>query len=132
MYITVKSLMFYNILQWENQEREKELNSGHADAENVGRFWLAKSKKTPNEYYDTKDAAAHANETGSVWKKLEETQKTLPETLAYAGRFQTDEGMTGYLKRVLPTLPETDRRTVENLLKLSDQEIRAEIKRISA
>lgn len=121
--------MFYNILQWENQEREKELNSGHADAENVGRFWLAKSKKTPNEYYDTKDAAVQANETGSVWKKLEETQKTLPETLAYAGRFRTDDGMTGYLKRVLPTLPETDRKTVETLLRRSPAEIRKELGR---
>ena len=40
-------LFAHNLLQWKNREIEKELNTGHAEAENVGRFWLAKSKKTP-------------------------------------------------------------------------------------
>ena len=57
--------------------------------------------------------------------------ETLSEMLAYAARFQTDDGMTAYLKRSVTALPEEDRRTVENLLRRTPAEIRKELGRMT-
>lgn len=133
MYLPVGTSLFtFELMHWKNREIEKELNTGHAKPSRVARFWLSKSDHTPNEYYDMKDTVAQPKETGSSPKRIEVKTKTLRETLEYAAKFQTDDGMTAYLKRAVTVLPEEDRGTVENLLNLSDQQIRAEIKRISA
>ena len=57
--------------------------------------------------------------------------ETLPEMLKYAGRFQTDDGMTAYLEKITEALPEEERKVVENLLRRSPAEIRKEIGRIA-
>ena len=56
--------------------------------------------------------------------------KTLPEMLAYAAKFTSDPGMTGYLQREKDKLPEEDSAKVEELLKLPPKEIREAIKKM--
>lgn len=55
---------------------------------------------------------------------------TLPEMLAYAAKFTSDPGMTGYLQREKDKLPEEDSAKVEELLKLPPKEIREAIKKM--
>lgn len=116
----------------ERMKQTKEaVESGNAEIGRVGRFQEVRNQNAPQEYYDTKSKAEYAADAASKPNPVQETAKPLPEVLAYAAKFQTDDGMTGYLKRVSGVLPEEDRRTVENLLTQSPAEIRAEIKRIS-
>ncbi len=56
-----------------------------------------------------------------------EKPKTLREHLAYALRFQTDPGMTGYLNRILPELKDEDRSIAVDLLRLPADGIRSAI-----
>ena len=122
-------LFAHNLLQWKNSEIEKRISSGNARVGlRLRKFWLAKEDRTPQEYYD--EIAYPQEDTVPASDPVAET-KTLPEMLAYAGRFQTDDGMTAYLKRNMENLPESDRRALEDLLNLSAAEIRKEIERIA-
>ena len=125
-------LFAHNLLQWKNREIEKRLSSGNARMGwKLGRFWLAKEDRTPQEYYDAGAEAEQPNGNAEITQSpAVQGKKALTEVLAYAAKFQTDDGMTAYLKRVLPVLPETDRRIVEDLLKQSPTEIRKEIGRM--
>ena len=127
----VNSLFVLNFMEWKNKEIEKELNTGSAKAENVGRVWLARNDHMPAEYAETKSGTVQPNETAWIAPKLAaEEAKPLPKMLAYAGRFQTDDGMTAYLRRNMEKLPETDRGTVADLLQYPAADIRREINRI--
>ncbi len=64
-------------------------------------------------------------------KPEKKVYRTLPEMLAYAAKFTTDSGMTEYLNRDKDTLPEEDRIKVEKLLKLTPNEIREAIKKMT-
>ena len=67
-----------------------------------------------------------------VWEKTEKKEiNTLPEMLAYAGKFTSDSGMTGYLKREKDKLPEKDRMKVETLLSLTPARMREAIKKMT-
>lgn len=126
-------LFAHNLLQWKNREIEKRISSGNARMGlMLGRFWLAKEDRTPQEYYDAGAEAEQPNGNAEASQSPAVQEKTLQEVLVYAAKFQTDDGMTAYLKRTVTVLPEEDRRTVENLLNLSAEDIRREIGRITA
>ena len=117
----------------ERMKQTKEaVESGNAEIGRVGRFQKVRNQNTPQEYYDTKSKAEYAADAASKPNPIQEAAKPLPEVLEYALKFQTDDGMTGYLKRTVTALPEEDRRTVENLLNLSAEDIRREIKKVTA
>lgn len=67
--------------------------------------------------------------TKELKKEPPKAPETFSEMLAYAARFETDDGMTAYLEKIAAELPEEDRRTVENLLLRSPAEIRKELGR---
>ena len=116
----------------ERMKQTKEaVESGNAEIGRVGRFQKVRNQNAPQEYYDTKSKVEYAADAASKPNPIQEAAKPLPEVLEYAAKFRTDDGMTGYLRRVSDVLPDEDRRIVEDLLKLSPAEIRTEIKRIT-
>ena len=132
MYKTNVGLSGYvNAMERMKQTKEA-VESENAEIGKVGRFAKVRNQNVPQDYYDTKDKIVYPQEdTVPVSKLAAEEAKPLPEMLAYAGRFQTDDGMTAYLKRNVEKLPEEDRRIVETLLQYSPEEIRKEISRIT-
>ena len=56
---------------------------------------------------------------------------TLPEMLAYAGKFSSDSGMMEYMNREKGQLAEEDRMKVDALLSLPPKEIRESIKKMT-
>ena len=64
-------------------------------------------------------------------KPIKKEFGTLPEVLAYAGKFSSDSGMKEYLAREKNALPEEDRAKAEELLSLPPKEIREAIKKMT-
>ena len=128
MLTAVKSLFFWDQLNWRNKEIEEAIHSETAKLENVGRFWLARKDHLPKQYpkMNAETECPNTNTTISP-KRFDEETKGLPEMLAYAGRFQTNDGMTAYLKRNMAKLPENDYRIVKDMLQHPAEDIRREI-----